>query len=315
MEKYIMNEAVNELRTISDMLRWSISYFASSDLYYGHGTDNYWDEAIRLILPTLDLPLEVPDTILSCRLTYSERQSIADLVVRRINDYIPVSYLTNKAWFCGYEFYVDARVLIPRSPIAELISQKFFGILHDKPQFILDMCTGSGCIAIASALVFPDARVDAVDISRDALAVTDKNIYTHDVKKRVTSICSDLFDDLPIKQYDLIVTNPPYVNAHDIKILPKEYHHEPILGLFGGNDGLTLLLRILNDAAQYLNKNGVLICEVGNSKTALITRYPDVTFTWLELNNGGDGVFFLTRNEISNIQNKEKINKDSVLLY
>ncbi|VFP86979.1 50S ribosomal protein L3 N(5)-glutamine methyltransferase [Candidatus Erwinia haradaeae] len=310
MKKCTLNEAVNDLRTIGDMLRWSVSCFTAADLHYGHGTDNPWDEAIQLILPTLCLPLEISDTVFSARLTYSEKQSIVDRVKCRVNDYIPVSYLTNKAWFCGYEFYVDERVLIPRSPIAELINQKFSGILHKEPQYVLDMCTGSGCIAIVCALVFPHAQVDAVDVSRDALAVADKNIDMYDLKKRVTSIYSDLFDELPIKQYDVIVTNPPYVDVNTIKDLPKEYHHEPMLGFFGGNNGLTLLFRILNNAARYLNINGVLICEVGNSMNALITSNPDIPFTWIKLDNGGDGVFFLTRNQIINIKNKEKMTEN-----
>ncbi|VFP85587.1 50S ribosomal protein L3 N(5)-glutamine methyltransferase [Candidatus Erwinia haradaeae] len=310
MEKYMLDEAANDLRTIGDMLRWSVSCFSSADLHYGHGTDNPWDEAIQLIFPTLRLPLESSDTVFSARLTYSERQSIIDRVECRINDYTPVSYLTNKAWFGGYEFYVDERVLIPRSPIAELITQKFFGIIQKEPQCVLDMCTGSGCIAIACALVFPDAKIDAVDISRDALAVADKNIDMYDLKKRVTSIYSDLFDELPIKKYDLIVTNPPYVDVDTIKDLPKEYHHEPVLGLFGGINGLTLLFRILHNVAQYLNINGVLVCEVGNSMHALITSNPEIPFTWIKLDNGGDGVFFLTRNQIIKIKNKETIIKD-----
>ncbi|VFP79974.1 50S ribosomal protein L3 N(5)-glutamine methyltransferase [Candidatus Erwinia haradaeae] len=307
MKKCMLNEAVNDLRTIGDMLRWSVSCFAAADLHYGHGTDNPWDEAIQLIFPTLYLPLEISDIVFSARLTYSERQSIVDRVEHRINDHIPVAYLTNKAWFCGYEFYVDERVLIPRSPIAELITQKFSGILNKEPECVLDMCTGSGCIAIVCALVFPHATVDAVDISRDALAVANKNIDMYDLKKRVTPIYSDLFDELPIKQYDLIVTNPPYVDVDIIKELPKEYHHEPILGFLGGDHGLTLLFRILNNVAQYLNINGILVCEVGNSMNALITSNPDIPFNWIELDNGGGGVFFLTRNQIINMKNKEKI--------
>ncbi|VFP82791.1 50S ribosomal protein L3 N(5)-glutamine methyltransferase [Candidatus Erwinia haradaeae] len=298
MDKGIINEAVNELKTINDMLRWAVSYFASSNVCYGHGSDNHWDESIQLILPTLYLPWDCPESLYTARLTYSERQRIVKRVDRRVRERIPVAYLTNKSWFCGYELYVDERVLVPRSPIGELISHKFSGILKSEPKYILDMCTGSGCIAIACALAFPQAEIDAVDISSAALEVSNKNIYAYGLQKRIQSIHSDLFRELPHKQYDLIVTNPPYVSDEDINALPNEYHHEPRVGLYGGQDGLTITLRILSQATQYLSEDGVLICEVGGSMDNLIKKCPQMPFTWLQLDQGGEGVFVMSRKQI-----------------
>ncbi len=218
--------------------------------------------------------------------------------------------LTNKAWFCGHEFYVDERVLVPRSPIGELINNHFDGLINHQPQHILDMCTGSGCIAIACAYAFPEAEVDAVDISTDALAVTEHNIEEHGLIHHVTPIRSDLFRDLPTLQYDLIVTNPPYVDAEDMSDLPNEYRHEPELGLASGSDGLKLTRRILACAPDYLTDDGVLICEVGNSMVHLIEQYPDVPFTWLEFDNGGDGVFMLTKAQLLDAREYFSIYKD-----
>ena len=295
MDKIFVDEAVNELHTIQDMLRWSVSRFSAANIWYGHGTDNPWDEAVQLVLPSLYLPLDIPEDMRTARLTSSEKHRIVERVIRRVNERIPVAYLTNKAWFCGHEFYVDERVLVPRSPIGELINNHFEGLIHHQPQHILDMCTGSGCIAIACAYAFPEAEVDAVDISTDALAVTEHNIEEHGLIHHVTPIRSDLFRDLPTLQYDLIVTNPPYVDAEDMSDLPNEYRHEPELGLASGTDGLKLTRRILACAPDYLTDDGVLICEVGNSMVHLIEQYPDVPFTWLEFDNGGDGGFFLAK--------------------
>lgn len=298
MDKIFVDEAVNELHTIQDMLRWTVSRFNAAGLYYGHGTDNPWDEAVALVLPTLFLPLDFPADMLNCRLTPSERHRIVERVLRRINDRVPVAYLTNSAWFCGMEFYVDERVLVPRSPIGELIQNHFDGLLPREPLRILDMCTGSGCIAIACAAEFPDAEVDAVDISTDALTVAEQNIYAHALEQRVIPIRSDVFRDLPQDKYDLIVTNPPYVDAEDIADMPDEYHHEPAIGLASGMDGLKLTKRILAGAPDYLAEDGVLICEVGNSMVHLEAQYPEIPFTWLEFEHGGLGVFMLTRQQI-----------------
>ncbi|KAB7684449.1 50S ribosomal protein L3 N(5)-glutamine methyltransferase [Plesiomonas shigelloides] len=298
MDKIFVDEAVNELHTIQDMLRWTVSRFNAAGLYYGHGTDNPWDEAVALVLPTLFLPLDFPADMRNCRLTPSERHRIVERVLRRINDRVPVAYLTNSAWFCGMEFYVDERVLVPRSPIGELIQNHFEGLLPREPLRILDMCTGSGCIAIACAAEFPDAEVDAVDISTDALTVAEQNIYAHALEQRVIPIRSDVFRDLPQDKYDLIVTNPPYVDAEDIADMPDEYHHEPAIGLASGMDGLKLTKRILAGAPDYLAEDGVLICEVGNSMVHLEAQYPEIPFTWLEFEHGGLGVFMLTRQQI-----------------
>jgi len=280
------------------MLRWTVSRLNAANVYYGHGTDNPWDEAVQLVLPSVFLPLDIPEDMHTARLTSSERHRIVERVIRRVNERVPVAYLTNKAWFCGMEFYVDERVLVPRSPIGELINNRFSGILQDQPSHILDMCTGSGCIAIACAYAFPETEVDAVDISADALAVAERNIETHGIEQWVTPIRSDLFRELPELQYDLIVTNPPYVDEEDMSDLPDEYRHEPVLGLASGSDGLKLTRRILACAPDYLTDNGVLICEVGNSMVHLMDQYPDIPFTWLEFENGGDGVFMLTKQQL-----------------
>lgn len=268
------------------------------------------DEAVQLVLPSLYLPLDIPEDMRTARLTSSEKHRIVERVIRRVNERIPVAYLTNKAWFCGHEFYVDERVLVPRSPIGELINNKFAGLISKQPQHILDMCTGSGCIAIACAYAFPDAEVDAVDISPDALAVAEQNIEEHGLIHNVIPIRSDLFRDLPKVQYDLIVTNPPYVDAEDMSDLPNEYRHEPELGLASGTDGLKLTRRILGNAADYLADDGVLICEVGNSMVHLMEQYPDVPFTWLEFDNGGDGVFMLTKEQLIAAREHFAIYKD-----
>ncbi|KHT09912.1 50S ribosomal protein L3 N(5)-glutamine methyltransferase [Pectobacterium brasiliense] len=298
MDKIFVDEAVSELHTIQDMLRWAVSRFNAANVYYGHGTDNPWDEAIQLVLPSLYLPLDIPEDMYTSRLITSERQRIVERVIRRVNERIPVAYLTNKAWFCGLEFYVDERVLVPRSPIGELINNYFDEQLPKTPNHILDLCTGSGCIAIACAQAFPEAEVDAVDISSEALAVTEQNIQQHGLEYRVTPIRSDLFRDLPAIRYDLIVTNPPYVDEEDMSDLPQEFRFEPELGLAAGNDGLDLVRRILACAPDYLSDDGVLICEVGNSMVYLIDQYPDIPFTWLEFDNGGDGVFMLTQSQL-----------------
>ena len=298
MDKIFVDEAVSELHTIQEMLRWTVSRLNAANVYYGHGTDNPWDEAVQLVWPSVFLPLDIPEDMHTARLTSSERHRIVERVIRRVNERVPVAYLTNKAWFCDMEFYVDERVLVPRSPIGELISNRFSGILSEQPQHILDMCTGSGCIAIACAYAFPETEVDAVDISADALAVAERNIDTHGIENWVTPIRSDLFRELPPLQYDLIVTNPPYVDEEDMSDLPQEYRHEPVLGLASGSDGLKLTRRILACAPDYLTDNGVLICEVGNSMVHLMEQYPQIPFTWLEFENGGDGVFMLTKQQL-----------------
>ncbi|MDU8923793.1 50S ribosomal protein L3 N(5)-glutamine methyltransferase [Pasteurellaceae bacterium LIM206] len=286
------------LHTIKDYLRWAYSNFNRADIYYGHGQDNSWDESLQLVLAGLDLPMNVPSELFDTRLTLSEKQNIINLVITRLEKRLPVAYLTNSAWFCGLEFYVDERVIIPRSPIGELIEDGFHGLIHRLPRRILDMCTGSGCIAIACAEKFPEAEVDAVDLSIDALNVAEINIERYNLGHRVIPLQSDLFDGLPPDRYDLIVANPPYVDQEDLADMPEEFHHEPEMALGSGFDGLNITRRILATAADYLADDGVLVCEVGNSMVHLIEDFPEVPFNWVELKNGGVGVFALTREQL-----------------
>ena len=298
IETIAQDQVHNDLHSIKDYLRWAYSCFNRADVFYGHGQDNGWDEALQLVLSALHLPLDVPDDLFDGRLALSEKLAIIHLIKERLGRRVPVAYLTNSAWFCGLEFYVDERVLIPRSPIGELIQQGFGGLLKNSPKRILDMCTGSGCIAIACAEQFSEAEVDAVDLSFEALDVAEFNIERHQLTHRVFPIQSDLFTQLPQDQYDLIVTNPPYVDQDDIEDMPEEFRHEPMLALEAGEDGLVLVKRILAQAGEYLTKNGVLICEVGNSMVHLIEQYPTVPFKWIEFKQGGDGVFALTKPQL-----------------
>jgi ribosomal protein L3 glutamine methyltransferase len=293
-----MNE-INELITIRDFMRWAISRFNEGGLFFGHGTETAWDEAASLILHTLYLPHDIDQPILEARLTSTEREAVYNVIQRRIKDRLPVPYLTHEAWFAGLPFYVDERVLIPRSPIAELIANEFAPWVNmNTVHSILDLCTGSGCIAIACAKQFPECEIDASDISPDALAVAKINLVRHAVEDQVQLYQSDLFQKLPMKKYDLILSNPPYVDASDMAILPPEYLHEPTLGLASGTNGLAATITILKQAANYLNSDGMLIIEVGNSEYALIEMFPDIPFTWLEFQNGGGGVFMLTKQQL-----------------
>lgn len=287
---------VTELHTIRDYIRWTASYFNREQVYFGHGSDNSWDEAVFLVLGALHLPWDTDPAALDARLTMEERTQICEIVKRRVNERIPLAYLTKEAWFAGMPFYVDERVLVPRSPIAELIEQGFSPWLcGDEVNDILDLCTGSGCIGIACAKAFPEARVDLSDISEDALAVANINIKRHHLEQRAKTIHSDLFADLPSSnRYDLIVSNPPYVDADDFSSMPPEFQHEPELGLTSGRDGLDCIRAILTKAGDYLSEYGVLVAEVGNSQVALQEAYPDVPFLWLDFEQGGHGVFVLT---------------------
>ncbi len=290
----------DDLYTVRDFIRFATSQFNENGLFYGHGTDNAWDEAVALILSTLHLPYDInPSLILDAKLTLPEKKLLTERIEQRIKARMPVPYLTNEAWFAGLSFYVDERVLIPRSPIAELIENHFSPwLMIPEPLKILDLCTGSGCIAIALAKAFSESIVHATDISNDALSVAKTNILRHHVEDQVTLYQSDIFDDLPAQTYDLIVSNPPYVDAYDMADLPPEFHHEPKLGLASGEDGLDCVSRILNSAKKYLNPEGILIVEVGNSEIALAEKFPDLPFTWVEFTRGGGGVFLLRREDL-----------------
>ena len=293
-----MSNPIDDLHTVRDYLRYVSSRFADSPLYFGHGTDNVWDESVQLVMRSLHLPLENNTLFLDARLTREERALILDRMQRRIDDRAPLAYLLGEAWFMGLPFHVDERVLVPRSPLGELIQGGLQPWLGNKPVGrILDLCTGSGCIGIAAASVFEDAEVDLADISTDALDVAAVNIDYHEVGDRVSTVRSDVFDGLE-GRYDVILSNPPYVDADDIADMPAEYGHEPELGLAAGGDGLDIAHRILARAADYLNPGGLLIVEVGNSWVALQEAYPDIPFTWLEFENGGDGVFLLTAEDL-----------------
>ncbi|MGL5947939.1 MAG: 50S ribosomal protein L3 N(5)-glutamine methyltransferase [Aeromonas sp.] len=299
MDKIFIDEVVAEMHTIQDMLRWAMSRFNAAGIFYGHGTDNAWDEAVQLILPALHLTPDVDPEIRHARLTVSERHRIAELVLRRVQERVPSAYLTNKAWYAGYEFFVDERVLIPRSPIAELVENQFAPWLQTEPTRIMDLCTGSGCLAIIMAHAFPEAEVDAIDISVEALNVAERNICDHGLEQQVIPIRSDLFNDLPAgDKYDLIVSNPPYVDSEDMNDLPDEFRHEPELALASGSDGLKLTKRLLAHASDFLKDDGVLVVEVGNSMIHLEAQFPDVPFTWVEFAHGGHGVFVMTKAEL-----------------
>ena len=293
---------MENLRTVQDFIRWTSSQLSLSDVFLGHGTDNPIDEAKQLILATLGLSLFIPTEFYSANLTNDEKQELFDIIQKRISDRVPTPYLTNQAWFCGHSFYIDERVLIPRSPIGELIDNHFQSLLSQPPQQILDLCTGSGCIGIACAYAFPEAQVDITDISLEALDVAQQNIDLHEMNFRVTPMLSDLFNDIPAKQYDLIVTNPPYVDNEDMDDLPDEFSYEPKLALEAGFDGLDIVKGILSDAINYLSPQGILVCEVGNSWVSLQEQYPQVPFNWLEFERGGLGVFSITREELIQYQ-------------
>jgi len=281
------------LCTLRDYIRWAVSRFIEAKLYFGHGTDNAWDEARHLVLGALHLPFETADRYLDCRLEDSERKHLHSLLQKRIKKRIPTAYLLGEALFCGLPFKVDERVLIPRSPIGELIGQQFAPWLAEEPAKILDLCCGSGCIGIACAYAFEQAEVCLADLSTEALQVAQHNAQQHELGDRVYIVQSDGFDGLEGQRFDLIVCNPPYVDAKDLAAMPAEYQHEPRLALEAGEDGLALVRRILAQAADFLTEKGTLIVEVGNSQCHVEALYPEVDFTWLEFAEGGHGVFLL----------------------
>lgn len=296
---HIQKPALEELNSLLDFVRWGASQFCRAELHFGHGTDNAIDEAVYLILHALRLPAPLPENLWHSRLTRSEKIEVLELFRQRIEDRIPAPYLMKKAWFAQLEFYVDQRVLIPRSPLAELIEKQFTPWVNTPIHQVLDLGTGSGCLAIATAMYLPEVQVDAVDISAEALAVAQQNVDNYQLNQRVQLIESDLLTKLPAKRYDIIISNPPYVDAKSLASLPEEYWHEPRLGLEAGDTGLRYIARILQDSRQFLTENGVLIVEVGASVTALTQAYPDLPFTWLMFERGGEGVFLLNADQLS----------------
>ena len=285
--------------TVGQALQYCSDILAASDAYYGHGTDNPWDEAVQLVLAVVDLPLDSDDGVLPHPLEESAFQRIQGLLQRRIEEHIPLPYLLGRAWFAGLEFLCDERAIIPRSPIAELIQHDFQPwYIGPPPRRVLDLCCGGGCIGLAVAHYFPDTRVDLLDIDQGALALAAENVRLHGLGDRVTVVQSDLFEGLAKQSYDLILSNPPYVDTDDLASMPAEFQHEPQLALGSGSDGLLLTRRILASAVEYLAATGLLVVEVGNSWTTLEQVFPRVPFTWLEFEQGGHGVFALSATEL-----------------
>ncbi|MBT3042182.1 MAG: 50S ribosomal protein L3 N(5)-glutamine methyltransferase [Candidatus Thiodiazotropha sp. (ex Codakia orbicularis)] len=288
------------LISIADFIRWGASRFTEANLFFGHGTDNALDEAAALVLGALHQPPDLPASWFSCRLTGDERERVLGLIQRRIDERVPLPYLLGEAWFAGMRFHINEQVLIPRSPIAELIEKGFSPWLGPSTEpRILDLCCGSGCIGIAAAAYLPESHVDLADISAGALAVAKRNIAEYGLQERVTLHQSDLFEKLPDKQYDLIVSNPPYVGAAEMEGLPDEYRHEPVLALQANENGLEIVQRILKQAKRHLSPRGIMIVEVGNSAQLLMDSYPEIPFVWLDFERGGEGVFLLSAADLA----------------
>ena len=287
--------AISELTTVRDYLRYAVSRFNAAGLFFGHGSDNAWDEAVYLTLHTLNLPLDRLEPFLDARLLASERADLLEIYRRRCEDRLPAAYLTNEAWLGEHRFYVDDRVIVPRSFIAELLQEQLSPWIED-PWAIgsaLDLCTGSGCLAILTALAFPEAQVVAVDLSKEAISVAERNVEEYDLGERIEIIQSDAFSKLQGQRYDLIISNPPYVNADSVAALPPEYLHEPVMALGSGQDGLDFTRIILREAKQHLNPEGLLVVEIGHNRAELEAAYPTLPFTWLDTAAGDEFVFLL----------------------
>ncbi|MGV8934415.1 MAG: 50S ribosomal protein L3 N(5)-glutamine methyltransferase [Gallionellaceae bacterium] len=291
---------IAELHTVRDWLRFAVSAFNESKLTFGHGSDSAYDEAVYLILHTLHLPLDTLEPFLDARLTLQEKTVLMALLKRRVEQKIPAAYLTHEAWLGEFSFYVDERVIVPRSFIAELLRERLFPWVDDADNTtaVLDMCSGSGCLAILAAHAFPHAIVDAVDLSADALQVARRNVDDYGLNCRVNLIQSDLFKALKGKQYDIIISNPPYVDAASVAALPAEYLHEPKLALGSGQDGLDATREILKQAAAHLTPHGILVVEIGHNRDILAAAYPKLPFTWLDVSAGDEFVFLLHRNDM-----------------
>jgi ribosomal protein L3 glutamine methyltransferase len=293
-------EAKNRLITMRDLLRFAVSRFNQANLFFGHGTANAFDEAAYLILHTLHLPLDRLEPFLDARLLPEEVDSVVEILRRRVEERLPAPYLTHEAWLGDLRFYVDERVIVPRSFIAELLREQLQPWVED-PEAItsgLDMCTGSGCLAILMALTFPNALIDAVDLSSDALDVARRNVADYGLENQLSLIHSDLFTALEGRRYDLIISNPPYVNAPSMQTLPEEYRREPVGALASGEDGLEHVRTILREAPKHLNEEGLLVVEIGHNRDALEEAFPELPFTWLETSAGDEHVFLLTREQL-----------------
>jgi ribosomal protein L3 glutamine methyltransferase len=295
-----MSTLTQELETLRDWLRYAVSRFNAAGVIFGHGTTNAYDEAAYLLLHTLHLPLDRLEPFLDAKLNHAEREGLQHIIARRVDERIPAAYLTREAWLGEHRFYVDERVLIPRSYIAELLREGLVPWVADPDSIetALDLCTGSGCLAILIAHHFRNADVDAADISSDALAVALRNVADHGLQGRVNLIRSDLLSNLTEKRYDLIVSNPPYVTAMAMEELPPEYRHEPQLALAGGDDGLDAVRTILARAAEFLSPEGLLIVEVGQNRAATEAAFPRLPFTWLSTESSDEAVFLLRRDEL-----------------
>jgi ribosomal protein L3 glutamine methyltransferase len=296
----IHTEAKSTLRTVRDCLRFAVSHFNQAGLFFGHGSDNAYDEAAYLVLHTLHLPPDRLEPFLDAALTPQEIDAVLAIIARRVNERLPAAYLTHEAWLAGHRFYVDERVIVPRSFFAELLEEQLAPWVDDAESVtsVLDLCTGSGCLAVLAALAFPGADVDAVDISRDALEVARQNVDDYGMQDRVHLVESDLFAGLAGRRYDLIISNPPYVNAESVAALPPEYLHEPELALGSGEDGLDATRTILREAAKHLTPDGILAVEIGHNRAALEAAYPETPFTWLEVEAGDEFVFLLRREDL-----------------
>jgi ribosomal protein L3 glutamine methyltransferase len=292
----------NNFSTLRDLLRYAITRFNRAKLFFGHGSNNAFDEAAYLILHTLSLPVDKLDPFLDARLMQEEIDAVLKVIEQRATQRIPAAYITNEAWLDGYRFYVDERVLVPRSFISELIREQFSPWVEDPDSVnsILELCTGSGCLPIMMADAFPNAHIDAVDISADALAVAQRNVAEYALQDRITLIESDLYAHVPKKKYDLIITNPPYVNSQSMNDLPEEYRREPQIGLAGGEDGMDLVRRIVAGAAERLTRHGILMVEVGNERRHAEAAFPGTELTWLSTSAGDDMVFLLTADQLKN---------------
>ena len=294
------NHAHQELLTIRDWLRFTVSRFEASDIFFGHGTANAYDEAVWLVMRALHLPLDTVENFLDARLTEAERKHLAHLVERRITERVPTAYLLREAWLRGYKFYVDERVIVPRSFIAELLDDGLSPWI-EYPEMVesaADLCTGSGCLGILLADAFPNAEIDVVDISPDAIAVCNINIADYHLQDRVHAVQSDMFAALQGRSYDLIISNPPYVDADSMATLPAEYRSEPQLALGSGEAGLDHTHTLLRETPKHLNDGGLLVVEIGHNRDALLDAYPQLPFTWLEVEAGNEFVFLLTKEQL-----------------